>query len=236
MFHGANFQVDLPDLEPIAAIFPLPPLRGALAGRAKFSESVGTPPAGSLEVSGPRHRRRRPPRRRHTSSRPTARRARLDAGGAQGRPRRGSPARAGPSYDFEQGSAGRRRGGSRPRGRGALSRGVRAPQFMPDPSGETSRVAASRRRLPGAPLVIEAEFSEGRVGSMQRVQEYALKRRSTCRAAAATPHCHGLPLAAKVPRRRTPGGKTRASDPKPAARPARLRVGALEISRSRRRT
>ena len=49
-FEGA-LEVDIPDLGPIATIFGLPPLQGALKGRARVSGSPGAP-VGSMEASG----------------------------------------------------------------------------------------------------------------------------------------------------------------------------------------
>jgi hypothetical protein len=166
-FEG-DLAVDLPDLAPIAAIFQLPALQGSLEGRARVSGSLGAP-GGSVEASG--------------------------RGIAIGGHRVGDvavKARVGQQrLTIEALEV--TRGGDRLHGRGSYDLARRtvleaeadlaladvAPylaEFVREGLSVSGRLHVGLRAagpLPDTPLVIDARFSEGRVGSVRGVRGVA---------------------------------------------------------------
>ena len=166
-FEG-DLEVDLPDLGPIATIFGLPPLRGTLDGRARFSGSVGAP-AGSAEVSGRGiavdGRRVGDVVFKAAASRQQLRIEALEV------TRGGDRLRGRGSYDFETGAV--------LDADADLAVADVAPylaEFVREGIPVSGRLHAAARTAgapAGAPLVVEAEFSGGRIGSVKQVRGVA---------------------------------------------------------------
>ena len=139
----ATLRSTIPDLAPVATIFRLPPLRGSLNGRAQVLRQRGRTGRKRRSLR-PGDRHRRPPRRRrrrqgprHASGSWTIETLEINRGAdrlrGRGRVRPG------------EGDAARGRGGRLRRGRGALSRGVRA---RGDPRLGPAARRAARHRVP----------------------------------------------------------------------------------------
>ncbi len=162
---AADLAVDIPDLGPVAEIFRVPRLRGALTGKARISGSVGEP-AGSVEASG-RGIAFGGHRVGDVVLKGSAQRQRLAIETLE--VNRGEDRLRGHGvYDLDKGTI--------LEAEANLSVADVAPylaEFGREGTPVSGRLHAGLRAagpLPGAPLAVEAEFSEGRIGTAHGVQ------------------------------------------------------------------
>lgn len=216
-----DLEADLPDLGPIATIFHLPPLLGSLNGRARISGSVGAP-GGSVEASArgiviQGHRvgdvlvkaTTRPQLLRIESLEVARGADRLRGRG---------------SFDLEKQAV--------LEAEADITLADVAPylaEFVREGIPASGRLHVGLRTAgprPGAPLVIEAEFPEGRIGDVQGVQ-------ATARAQVSFPETLRRPRISATVRaselRNGPEGRPFRAALDATYEPGRLRIDALEL-------
>ena len=222
---AGDLAVDIPDLGSVATIFRLAELRGSLTGKARISGSAAVP-GGSVEATG-----RGIAIGGHLVGdvvlKGSARRQRLEIETLE-IDRGEDRLRARGAYDLEKGTL--------LEAEADLSVADVAPylaEFVREGIPVSGRLHVGLRAagpLPGAPLAIEAEFSEGRIGAARGVTR---QRKSADRVSGTLRQFRIGAASLKAEARGEAEGRLLQASLDTTYEPGRLRIGAFEISGSR---